>query len=159
MISHGLANRRVHESIWVTSAILEQALKERPGRVLPKTAIVLSQADNYEATIKACGGPKGALEEYLPHVYNSYGWLDVFAAYTVDKTRLDDDGRVVPDPVFTTEGLRPIMDWLLGRGKLPRNDIRADADWHEQLPPAAWLLIAMIILGMISCIIFFLGLI
>ncbi len=115
VITHGLANRRVHESIWVTSAILEQALKERPGRVLPKTAIVLSQADNYESTIKACGGVKGALEKYLPHVHNSYGWLDVFAAYTVDKTRLNDDGAVVPDPSFTTEGLRPIMDWLLGK--------------------------------------------
>ena len=115
VITHGLANRRVHESIWVTSAILEQALKERPGRVLPKTAIVLSQADNYEATIRACGGAKGALEKYLPHVHNSYGWLDVFAAYTVDKTRLDDDGVAGPDPAFTTEGLRPIMDWLLDK--------------------------------------------
>ena len=115
VITHGLANRRVHESIWVTSAILEQALKERPGRILPKTAIVLSQADNYEATIKACGGAKGALEKYLPHVYNSYDWLDIFAAYAIDKTCLDDDGKVVPDPAFTTEGLRPIMDWLLGK--------------------------------------------
>ena len=108
VITHGLADRRVHESIWVTSAILEQALKERPGRVIPKTAIVLSQADIYEATIKECGGAKGALEKYLPHVHNSYGWLDAFAAYTVDKTRLDDDGAVVPDPAFTTEGLRRI---------------------------------------------------
>ncbi len=115
VITHGLADRRVHESIWVTSAILEQALKERPGRVVPKTAIVLSQADVYEATINECGGAKGALEKYLPHVYNSYGWLDAFAAYTVDKTRLDDDGVVVPDPAFTTEGLRPIMDWLLDK--------------------------------------------
>ena len=115
VITHGLANRRVHESIWVTSAILEQVLKERPGRTIPKTAIVLSQADIYEATIRACGGAKGALEKYLPQVHSSYGWLDVFAAHAIDKTRLNDDGAVVPDPAFTSEGLRPIMDWLLGK--------------------------------------------
>lgn len=112
VITRGLADRRVLESIWVTSSILEQALKERPGRVVPKTAIVLSQADSYEATIKACGGPKGVLEKYLPQVYNSYDWLDIFAAYAIDKTRLDDNGKIVPDPLFTTEGLRPIMTWL-----------------------------------------------
>jgi hypothetical protein len=113
VIAHGLVDRRVHESIWVTSAILEQALKERPGRALPKTAIVLSQADNYWATLEECGSTEAVLEKYLPHVYNSYGWLDSLYAYTVDKTRLDDDGNVVPAPDFTTEGLRPIMDWLL----------------------------------------------
>ncbi len=114
VITHGLADRRVREAIWVTSGILKEALKERSGRVLPQAAIVLSQADLYEATIRNCGGAKGALEKYLPNVFYSYGWLDVFAAYTIDKTRLDDEGRVVPDPAFTTEGLRPIMDWLLG---------------------------------------------
>ena len=115
VITHGLANRRVHESIWVTSAILEMALKERPGRITPKTAIVLSQADNYEAIIRECGGAKGALKKYLPHVDNSYGWLDVFPAYAVDKTVLDDSGTLVPAPGFTTEGLRPIMNWLLSK--------------------------------------------
>ena len=114
VITHGLSNRRVHESIWVTSGILKEALKERPGRVVPKAAIVLSQADNYGATIKACGGAKGTLEKYLPDVYYSYDWLDILAACSIDKTRLDDDGKVVPDPSFTAEGLRPIMDWLLG---------------------------------------------
>ena len=129
VITHGLADRRVHESIWVTSAILEQALKERPGRVVPKTAIVLSQADVYEATINECGGAKGALEKYLPHVYNSYGWLDAFAAYTVDKTRLDDDGVVVPDPAFTTEGLRPIMNWLL---RNESSHVTCEDNWNRK---------------------------
>lgn len=124
VIAQGLANRRVHESIWVTSAILEVALKERPGRVIPRTAIVLSQADNYEATIRECGGAKGTLEKYLPHVYNSYGWLDVFAASAIDKTDLDANGHVVPDPGFTSEGLRPIMDWLLLDGFSRPNDKR-----------------------------------
>lgn len=113
VITHGITNRRVHESIWVTNAILDAALKERPGRVVPKAAIVLSQADNYAATIQACGGVKGAIEKYLPHLYNSFGWLDIFAVHTVDKTRLNDDGVVVPDPEFTTEGLRPVMNWIL----------------------------------------------
>ena len=145
VITHGLTDRRVHESIWVTNAILEQALKERPGRILPKTAIVLSQADNYEATIKACGGPKGALEKYLPNVFYSYGWLDVFAAYAIDKTRLNGDGALVPDPSFTTEGLRPIMDWLLGK-EIQRNDNGINADDTERLPFIVWLSIVIIIL-------------
>ena len=144
VITHGLTDRRVHESIWVTSAILEQALKERPGRILPKTAIVLSQADNYEATIKACGGPKGALEKYLPQVYNSYDWLDIFAAYAIDKTRLNDDGVLVPDPSFTTEGLRPIMDWLLGRDP-QKNGKSTNADDPGRLPFIVWLFIAIIV--------------
>ena len=158
VITHGLADRRVHESIWVTSAILEQALKERPGRVLPKTAIVLSQSDNYEATIKECGGAKGTLKKYLPNVFYSYDWLDVFAVYAIDKTRLDNDGNVVPAPGFATEGLRPIMDWLLERGGQSRNDIMTDAEGQEPLPFAAWLSIAIIILGVISLIIFILSL-
>ena len=152
VITHGLADRRVHESIWVTSAILEQALKERPGRILPKTAIVLSQADNYEATIKACGGPKGVLEKYLPQVYNSYDWLDIFAAYAIDKTRLSDDGVLVPDPAFTTEGLRPIMDWLLGKD-IQQNDKEANADDPGRVSVIAWLFIAIIIMFAIFCLI------
>ncbi len=144
VITHGLADRRVHESIWVTSAILEQALKERPGRVIPKTAIVLSQADIYEATIKECGGAKGALEKYLPHVHNSYGWLDAFAAYTVDKTRLDDDGAVVPDPAFTTEGLRPIMDWLLGK------DAQQEETKKQKRRPLGVLILLLFVAGALA---------
>ena len=144
VITHGLTDRRVHESIWVTSAILEQALKERPGRILPKTAIVLSQADNYEATIKACGGPKGALKKYLPQVYNSYDWLDIFAAYAIDKTCLNDNGVLIPDPSFTTEGLRPIMDWLLGK-KVQRTDKETNTDDPGRLPFIVWFFIAIIV--------------
>lgn len=133
VITHGLADRRVHESIWVTNAILEAALKERPGRVLPKTAIVLSQADNYENTIRECGGTKGVLERYLPHVFNSYGWLDVFAVSAIDRTELDDNGRTVPARDFTSEGLRPIVHWLLtddisrSKGKV-KSGAKTDAD-------------------------------
>lgn len=144
VITHGLANRRVHESIWVTSGILREALKERPGRVVPKAAIVLSQADNYKATIEECGGARKTLEKYLPDVYYSYDWLDVFAVYTVDKTRLDDDGKVVPDPSFTTEGLRPIMDWLLGK-EIQQNDKPASAKDPGSLPFAVWIVIAVVV--------------
>ena len=150
VITHGLTDRRVHESIWVTSAILEQALKERPGRILPKTAIVLSQADNYEATIKACGGPKGALEKYLPQVYNSYDWLDIFAAYAIDKTRLDDEGRSVPDPAFTTEGLRPIMDWLLDNKRPSKEVDKGDAGDEHRIAIMVWLVVIIL-----SLVVFF----
>ena len=144
VITHGLSNRRVHESIWVPSGILKEAVKERPGRVVPKAAIVLSQADNYEATINECGGARKALEKFLPDVYYSYDWLDVFAAYTIDKTRLDDDGKAVPDPLFTTEGLRPIMDWLLGK-EMPQGDKVTHTDISRPVSLIAWFLLALVL--------------
>ena len=121
VIVHGIANRRVQESMWITNAILDEVLKKREGREPPKTAIVLSQADKYKSIINECGGPKGALKKYLRHVDNSYGWLEVFAAYTVDRTILNADGFEVPAPDFTTEGLRPIMTWLLSGEVQPQS--------------------------------------
>ncbi len=115
IIVHGVHEPRVQESMWITNEILSYALDETGGRRLPRAAIVLSQADKYAATIKECGGARETLAKYLPDVYYSYDWLDVFAAYTINKTCLDNEGREVPDPSFTAEGLRPIMDWLLGK--------------------------------------------
>ena len=115
-----------------------------PALMMEGTAIVLSQADNYEATIKACGGPKGALKKYLPQVYNSYDWLDIFAAYAIDKTCLNDNGVLIPDPSFTTEGLRPIMDWLLGK-KVQRTDKETNTDDPGRLPFIVWFFIAIIV--------------
>ena len=82
---------------------------------MPKTAIVLSQSDNYMSTIAECGGPKGTLQKYLPHVANNYGWLETFAVCTVDKTVLDASGKPVPAPDFTMKGLSPIMEWILSK--------------------------------------------
>ena len=48
-----------------------------------------------------------------PYVANNFGWLETFAVCTVDKTVLDDDGRPVPAPDFSTKGLAPIMEWVL----------------------------------------------
>jgi hypothetical protein len=114
VIARGAGDRRVQEAMWVTDGILEQALKERADRVQPRAAIVLSQSDRYSAVIRECGGAKATIERYLPLLANSFGWLDVFEASTVDKTRLDDDGMEVPAHDFTMEGLRPIMKWIVG---------------------------------------------
>ena len=104
---------RTEESMWITNKILETALEERDGADAPRAAIVLSQADNYAAILERCGGASGTLAEYLPHVYNEYSWLDIFSAQAVDKTEMDDDGNLVPACDFTTDGLKPIMDWVL----------------------------------------------
>ena len=80
---------------------------------MPHAAIVLSQADNYAAILEKYGGAPGTLEEYLPHVYNEYSWLDIFSAQAVDKTEMDADGNIVPARDFTSDGLKPIMDWVL----------------------------------------------
>ena len=113
VIANGLGDTRVQEAMWITKAILDTALGEDAGENVPRAAIVLSQADSYAETIKACGGAEGVLEEYLPHVANEYGWLDIFAASAVDKTVLDDNGTMVPAPDFTSSELRPIMDWVM----------------------------------------------
>lgn len=121
VIFHGTANRRVHEAMWVTNGLLDEALRKRSGRVRPRAAIVLSQADSYRGTIDACGGPLRTLEKYLPHLANNYGWLPVLEACAVDRTTLDANGLPVPAPDFSTKGLVPIMDWILGRDGTPES--------------------------------------
>ncbi len=116
VIVNGLGDRRVQEAMWITNSILEAALAEEGGRKAPRAAIVLSQADSYAETIKACGGASGVLEKHLPYVANNYGWLDVFEVNAVDKTVLDDGGNSVPAPDFTTKGLLPILNWIRGEG-------------------------------------------
>lgn len=113
IIKHGELDRRAQESMWVTSAILNQALKERAGRRIPQAAIVLSQADCYAQTIRKCGGARSALEKYLPVLANDYCHLDVLEACSVDKTDIDEDGNLVPAKDFETKGVRPIMSWIL----------------------------------------------
>ena len=154
VIVRGEHEPRVQEAMWITNGILSFALEERSGRKAPRAAIVLSQADSYADTIKACGGPKGVLAKYLPHVANNYYWLDIMAVSAVDKTVLDDNGNVVPAPDFQPTQLRMIMDWILddmpvpvrggasrpaarrpppapGRGERPSPQPHAESDWQE----------------------------
>ncbi len=126
VIANGIGDRRVQEAMWITKSILDTALGEGDGKAAPRAAIVLSQADSYADTIKACGGARGVLQKYLPHVAAQYGWLDVFAVRAVDKTVLDDDGKAVPAADFTTKGLLPIMRWILGK-ELPGDDFTGGA--------------------------------
>ena len=112
VITNGLRDTRVQEAMWITNEILSYALDEKGGRKVPRAAIVLSQADSYAETIKACRGPQGVLEKYLPHVANDYSWLDILAVSAVDKTILDDNGNEVPSPDFQSEELRAIMGWI-----------------------------------------------
>ena len=116
VIAHGCRDRRVQESMWITNAILNMALGDDAKSGL-RAAIVLSQADCYADTIRACGGEKEVLCQYLPHVYNNYSWLDVFSVSSVDRTVLDADGNRVPARDFKVTGLEPIMDWVLERSR------------------------------------------
>ncbi len=106
-------DERTEESMWITNKILETALPEEDDAGMPHAAIVLSQADNYAAILEKYGGAPGTLEKYLPYVYNEYSWLDIFSAQAVDKTDMDADGNIVPARDFTSDGLKPIMDWVL----------------------------------------------
>lgn len=114
IITYGLADARVREAMWITNSILSFALDNKHGGKVKRAAIVLSQADSYANTIEMCGGVRGVLSKYLPHVANDYGWLDILSAYAVDKTIVDSDGHLVPACDFTTEGLRPMMVWIVG---------------------------------------------
>ena len=114
IIVQGTSDPRVQEAMWITNEILSYALEKRGDGRTPRAAIVLSQADSYAVTIKSCGGPKGVLARYLPHVANNYDWLDVLASSAVDKTVLDDNGDVVPAPDFQPTRLRVIMHWIRG---------------------------------------------
>ena len=130
VIVHGIRDRRVQEAMWITKAILDAALAEEDGHKAPRAAIVLSQADSYEATIKECGGAKGVLQRHLPYVAYDYEWVDVFAASAVDRTRLDDDGNAVPAADFTSKGLLPIITWIRGGDESP---IKASVTDPEKL--------------------------
>ena len=144
VIANGLGDTRVQEAMWITNAILDAALSEHAGRKVPRAAIVLSQADSYAETIKACDGAIGVLRKHLPHVANRYDWLDVFSASAVDKTKLDDDGHMVPAADFTSKGLLPIMTWIRdgvaedgGRGAtaLPGSDLTGGSRLSQPSEP------------------------
>ncbi len=114
VITNGQQDKRVQEAMWITKAILDTALGDDAGASAPRAAIVLSQADSYAETIRACGGAEGVLAKYLPLVSNNYGWLDILAVSAVDKTVIDEDGRVMPAPDFLSTQLSQLMDWILG---------------------------------------------
>lgn len=135
IIVSGEHEPRVQEAMWVTNGILSYALENRSGGRTPRAAIVLSQADSYADTIKACGGPKGVLAKYLPHVANNYYWLDIMAVSAVDKTVLDDNGNVVPAPDFQPTQLRMIMDWILEDMPVPVRRGGAQRPASRRPPP------------------------
>lgn len=107
IIQHGLEDQRNTEAVWITGAILDSLSKNQ------RVAIVLSQADSYRDTIQACGGEIEVLRKYLPTMAAQHGHLDVFSISAIDKTALDDEGRLVPDRDFSSNGLKPLMDWIL----------------------------------------------
>ncbi len=114
IIVKGTLDRRIQESIWITNGILSFALDRQPNGRPTRVSIALTQSDSYADTIRQCGGVKGVLAKYLPHVANSYDWLDVYAVAAVDKTVLDDEGNSIPAPDFKSTGLRILMDWIKG---------------------------------------------
>lgn len=107
IIQHGLNDRRNIEAVWITGAILDSLSSYQ------RVAIVLSQADSYRDTIQACGGEMEVLRKYLPTMAAQHGQLEVFSISAIDKTVLDDEGRLVPAKDFSTNGLKPLMDWIL----------------------------------------------
>lgn len=115
VITNGPADLRAEETSWVTKAILDFAIPPEGSERQVRAAIVLSQADTYRATIKKCGGAQEALRKYLPHVAYNYDWLDVFEVSSVDDTKLDADGNIVPSGNFSSLGVEPLFNWMLRR--------------------------------------------
>ena len=111
VIDKGVSDKRVQESVWITSSILDTVFN-RPDSKGPRASIAITQADSYADTIRTYGGARGVLAKYLPHVSNSYDWLDIYDVTAVDETVLDDDGNSVPAPDFKPVGLQVLMNWI-----------------------------------------------
>ena len=80
IIVNGEGDPRVQEAMWITNAILSYALDEQEGRNIPRAAIVLSQADSYMATIRACAASSG-VRKTTSTLYGSFGSLWNLAPY------------------------------------------------------------------------------
>jgi len=161
VITKGLGDPRVQESMWITNEILSYALEDTNSRKPPRAAIVISQADSYKDTIESCGGPTGVLKRYLPHVWNNYDWLDIFAASAVDKSVLDDNGNIIPAPDFQPTGLKPIMEWIQGMHHLPQGNNAGSGDgssmgdfWSALLTITVVIVISGIIIGSVLIFVF-----
>ena len=156
VITKGLSEPRVQESMWITNEILSYALNGSGGGKTPRAAIVISQADSYRGTIEECGGPKGVLAKYLPHIHNNYDWLDIYAVSAVDKVVVDDAGNAVPAADFQPTGLRVILDWILGiveKEKQKPVPVEVPANDMSDFWPAL-LLIGVIVLGMLLFVLY-----
>ena len=112
VIAKGASDKRVQESVWITSSILDTVFNGSADKG-PRASIAITQADSYADAIRTYGGARGVLAEYLPHVSNSYDWLDVYDVTAVDKTFLDNDGNSIPAPDFKPAGLRVLMNWII----------------------------------------------
>lgn len=134
IIAKGMCNPRVQEAIWITRSILQYALDDAPKGHEPRVALALTQADSYADTIRSYGGAWGVVEAYLPDVANNYDWLDTFEVSAVDRTRLDDDGNVVPAEDFTLFGLMPIVDWILENGRIEKASYVEPSRQRKYLP-------------------------
>ena len=130
VIDKGVSDKRVQESVWITSSILDTVFNGSAGKG-PRASIAITQADSYADTIRTYGGARGVLAEYLPHVSNSYDWLDIYDVTAVDKTVLDDDGNSIPAPDFKPVGLQVLMNWIIN----PQEKDSAEKPQLQNLAP------------------------
>ena len=138
VISKGLRDPRVQESMWITNSILTYALEKSGRKREPRASIVLTQADSYADTIVTCGGAQGVLEKYLPHVANNYGWLDIMSVSAVDRTMVDDEGNVIPVSDFQLTGLKPVVEWILKGAQVSSGGKGTrQSKWNQNASPAA----------------------
>lgn len=143
---------RAAETEFMVLQLLKYVLEELKGPK-PRVLLALSQSDMYSETIAACGGPRQVLEKYLPTVALAFGYLDVVAIHSVDKTSLDVNGDVVPAKGCSPVGLRPMVDWLLLSIRGFKGRIRS-LQWGVQRHVTVWRLFGMlaIIVGVIGTV-------
>jgi len=100
------ANARNAETVWITRGIFDFAMKV-PN--IKRTALVFTQADRFEATLKANGGAQGLYAKQLPMLKTLYPDLKVMAVSAV--SGMDGDGR--PKKDYSTAGCLKVMREIL----------------------------------------------
>lgn len=108
-------SKKASEMDWLSQRIFEFAVDETSAK---HVAVAFTQKDLYEPIIAGCGGLEGVFAEYLPSVFYRYeSMITPFAISAVNKTIPGEDGRLLPDPGFESEGLDALFSWMSGNGK------------------------------------------
>ena len=120
IINHPQSDTGAMEMIATIKCMME-IMRQRG--LMKCVALAFTQSDLYEETIRKYGSLQNTLGEFLPEIAAHYPTTALFAVSAVNKTKLEDDGRMIPSPDFAAEGLEPLTKWV-ARQMLRKRRIR-----------------------------------
>ena len=103
--------RRIDNQIVLKSA-LDQLSKSK------KVMIVFTQYDQYDEYLKLNGGLDAFYQQYIPYIYSTYIATKAIPTTCVSavndtEVKINEAGRRVPVPNFTSRGLEELQEWLV----------------------------------------------